>query len=94
MVEENHEINCTDFDEVANFSFGQYDSLRAQALADYSPDAVTVAEAYSVLKILTGLIPISEVAYEGKNEWVQALIPESLHAPICNEATTLTCCNP
>ena len=87
----NSGVNCSDFNSVTNFSFSQYDSMRAQALVDRSPNVFTVSEAHSVFQLLSGLKPTFESSYTGKDMWVQAFIPENLHAPICNDATRLYC---
>ena len=87
-------MDCSDLEQVASFSFSRYDSLRAQEPAGYLPDPVTVAEAYTLLQLLPGVERTSDVAAKGKNAWVQALIPENLHAPICNDNVThLDCCS-
>lgn len=92
MSEDSAEVDCTNFEEVANFSLAQYTSRRTQGVYDFNPNAMLVAEFYSVLKLLGDLRPVSNVSYNGKDAWVKALIPESLHAPICNE-DALQCCN-
>ena len=91
VVEEHQEVNCSNFDEVTSFILSQYDSFVVQSLDEFRPDVVAVVEAHSVLQLLPGLIPTSAVADEGKDAWIGALIPESLHAPICNDDTYLCC---
>lgn len=86
------EVDCNSIDEVANFSLAQYTSHRTGGVSDYIANVMSVAEFYSVMKLLEDLRPVSIVSYEGKDAWVKALIPQNLHAPICNEAS-LQCCN-
>lgn len=92
ISEGSHEVDCNNFDEVANFSLAQFTSRRTRGVSDFTANAMSVAEFYSVLKLLGDLRPVSDVSYDGKDAWVKALIPESLHAPICNDAA-LQCCN-
>ena len=89
ISEESHDVNCCDLKQVTNFSLTQYNSMRTQALVEHSPDLFTLAEAYSVHKLLVGLRPTVES--HGRDEWVEAFIPHNLHAPICNDHTRLNC---
>ena len=91
MMEEHNEVNCSNFDEVASFLLTQYDSLLMQSLNGARADVVAGVEAHSVYQLLPGLRPTSSVADDGKNAWIGALIPEYLHASICNNDTYLCC---
>ena len=89
---EDHEVECEDLSEVADFSLRQYISLGSQALQGEGSHLLALSEAYSVHRLLPGVFPADTTADpELRGQWVRALIPASLQPPICHPTTYVGC---
>ena len=84
-----HQVNCEDLNEVATWSLHLYNSPRGQS---QRRDSLTIAEAYSVHRLLPGIFPDGATADPGLvKQWVRALIPTSLQPTICRTSIDCAC---